>query len=85
MSGPATVITIVPPLAGVPPSALWGRVPLGSNGQRLMVACSVRLIAGGAQRCYEGLFRSTCDAVIDAMDRYPDARRISAQAREVNA
>lgn len=29
---------------------------------------------------YEGLFACTCDAVADAMERYPAARRISARA-----
>ncbi len=26
---------------------------------------------------YTGIFAHSCDAVIDAMDRFPDARRIS--------
>ena len=29
---------------------------------------------------YQGLFASTCDAVVDAMDRFPAANRISARA-----
>lgn len=28
---------------------------------------------------YEGLFSDTCAAVLDAMSRYPEARRISAK------
>ncbi|WP_200227851.1 hypothetical protein [Rubrivivax gelatinosus] len=30
---------------------------------------------------YDGLFRSTTDAVLDAMDRYPALRSVSAKPR----
>lgn len=39
--------------------------------------CAVTVRLEGLVHAYEGLFRSTCDAVIDAMDRFPAARGIS--------
>lgn len=31
---------------------------------------------------YEGLFASSCDAIIDALDRFPEARKVSAKCLE---
>lgn len=45
--------------------------------RRLLVPCSVVVKQPGALNHYEGLFRSTCDAVIDAMDKFPEACGIS--------
>lgn len=42
-----------------------------------MIACTVS-VAGLTYMC---LCRSTCAAVLDAMDRYPTATSISARAR----
>ncbi len=41
-----------------------------------MIACSITVGA----LTYAGLFPSTCAAVIDAMTRFPAARRISVRA-----
>ena len=41
-----------------------------------MIPCSITVGA----LTYAGLFPSTCAAVIDAMTRFPAARRISARA-----
>lgn len=42
-----------------------------------LVPCCVRISRPGRTSQYEGLFRSTCDAVIDAIDRFPEAQSIS--------
>lgn len=41
-----------------------------------MIACTITVGAN----TYAGLFPSTCAAVIDAMTRFPAARRISVRA-----
>lgn len=49
-----------------------------TTGQRRpLVPCSVVVKRPGVINHYEGLFWSTCDAVIDAMDRFPEACGIS--------
>lgn len=44
--------------------------------QKPLVKCVVRVGAGEDLHTYSGLFKSTCDAVIDAMDRFKDATKI---------
>ena len=55
------------------------RVPLQP---RALLACvvTVKRHHGAAAR-YDELFPSTSDAVIDAMDRYPDLRSVSAKPK----
>ncbi len=47
-----------------------------------MIRCQVRLGFGPgiAGLRIDGIFKSTCDAVMEAMELYPHARRISAKA-----
>lgn len=42
-----------------------------------MIRCTVTV---GAALSYNGLFASTCDAVADAIERFPGATRISVKA-----
>jgi len=39
-----------------------------------MITCTIKI---DGQVAYTGLFASTCDAVADAIERFPQARRIS--------
>jgi hypothetical protein len=48
-----------------------------ASRRKPLVPCSVVVKQPGMTSHYEGLFPSTCDAVIDAMDRFPNARGIS--------
>lgn len=48
-----------------------------ASRRKPLVPCSVVVKQPGVISHYEGLFSSTCDAVIDAMDRFPNARGIS--------
>lgn len=49
---------------------------------RALLACEVRVTVNGPERHhYDGLFRSTTDAVLDAMDRYPELRSVSAKPK----
>ncbi|MBK1613350.1 hypothetical protein CKO44_07685 [Rubrivivax gelatinosus] len=50
-------------------------------GPRALVACRVTVTEPGRRVHYDGLFRSTTDAVLDAMDRYPALRSVSAKPR----
>lgn len=55
-------------------------------GPRALLACAVSVTVQGpaaapARHHYTGLFRSTTDAVLDAMDRYPELRSVSARPR----
>lgn len=45
-----------------------------------LLNCLVRVGAGAALHSYSGLFATTCDAILDAMDRFEDATMI--QVRE---
>lgn len=51
--------------------------------QKPLVRCLVRVGAGEDLHTYSGLFKSTCDAVIDAMERFGDATKI--YVKEVSA
>lgn len=42
-----------------------------------MIRCTITV---GAALSYTGLFASTCDAVADAIERFPGATRISVKA-----
>ena len=42
-----------------------------------MITCTITVGA----HTYAGLFPSTCAAVLDAMERFPSATRITARAR----
>lgn len=48
-----------------------------ASRRKPLVPCSVIVKQPGVVSHYEGLFRSTCDAVIDAMDRFHEASSIS--------
>ncbi len=55
-----------------------------STGPRALFPCVVSVTVSGtapSRHHYEGLFPSTTDAVLDAMDLYPDLRRVSAKIR----
>ena len=45
--------------------------------ETIMIRCTVTV---GAALSYTGLFSSTCDAVADAIERFPGATRISVKA-----
>lgn len=45
-----------------------------------MIACRVRLVVAGTSISISGLYRSTVDAVIAALEQHPAATRVSAQA-----
>lgn len=48
-----------------------------ASQRKPLVPCSVVVKQSGVVSHYEGLFLSTCDAVIDAMDRFHEASGIS--------
>lgn len=53
-----------------------------SRKPRRLLRCVVSVaLPSGQHRRYSGLFRSTTAAVIDAMDRYPELRRVSAKKK----
>jgi hypothetical protein len=51
--------------------------------EKPLVKCVVRVGTGEDLHTYDGLFKSTCDAVIDAMERFGDATKI--YVKEVTA
>lgn len=50
-------------------------------GPRALIPCRVTVTEPGRRVHYDGLFRSTSDAVLDAMDRFPALRSVSAKPR----
>lgn len=44
-----------------------------------LVKCVVRVAAGDDLHVYDGLFPHTFDAVVDALERFTDARKINVQ------
>ena len=53
-----------------------------ASGPLALFPCIVSVTVHGvapSRHHYEGLFRSTTDAVLDAMERFPNLRRVSAK------